>query len=176
MKVYSCIFTGTEVFCDNNAEPELVEGVVFKMKSRFIEVGGEDFGLAANVDEDAEEGATAEAGADEKQKALDMVNNNRLSKVDGYDKKAFMGVIKGYMKKILDSLPDDDAKKAFQGGAASFVKRIVGNFDSVDLYCPPYNDELYGPEDTMMVIAEWEDGAETPSFYFWKDGLKAEKV
>jgi hypothetical protein len=175
MKVYQCIFTDTEVVCDNNQTFEEEDDVVYVVKGKMMEIGGEDFGLAANVDEDAAEGATAEGAADSKQKVVDVVYNNRLQET-GYDKKSFGAYIKGYMGKLkehVEKTEGEEAAKKFMAGAATFVKKILKDFDEVQFFLPPLHEDA-DPDQSIVVLSLWKD--EVPVFYFWKHGLKGIKV
>jgi len=175
MRIYKCIFTDSEVLCDNDRMMPEQDGVVYAIQGRYMEVGGEDYGLSSNVDEDADEGATAEGTADGKAKVIDVVHNYRLMETS-YDKKSYMAYIKGYMKAILDKIKatgDEERAKAFQTGAQTFVKGVLGSFDDYQFFLPALDDNA-NPDEAIIVLAKWE--GETPTFYFWKDGLKGEKV
>jgi len=127
MRIYKCIFSGTEVLCDNDRPLSEEDGVVYAVPGRYIEIGGEDYGLASNVDEDAEEGATAEGGDNGKQKVIDIIHNYRLVETN-YDKKSYMGYIKGYMKSVLEKIKasgNEERAAAFTAGAQTFVKKVL---------------------------------------------------
>jgi len=170
MKIFRDILTNAEVVCDND-RPFAVEGdIVYVVKGRYIDVGGEDFGISANVDEDAGEGATGEV-ADGKERVIDVVHNNRYTETS-YDKASYMAHIKRYMKALLDRIEDADAKKAFQANAATFVKKVVKEIDEYQFFIPEGNEE--DPDSGMIVLCRWDD--ETPVFYMWKDGLVGMRV
>jgi hypothetical protein len=92
-----------------------------------------------------------------------------------YDKKSFMAYIKGYMKALNDKLKEADPAKsaAFMAGAQTFVKKVIANFDDYQFFLPPLSDEA-NLEESILVLCKWE--GEVAKFYFWKDGLKGEKV
>lgn len=171
MKIFKDIFSGSEVLCDNDRPLEVVDDIVYMFKGKYVEIGGEDFGISANVDEDAAEGATGEGGADGKVRVVDVVHNNRYTETS-YDKASYTAHIKGYMKKIVETIEGDDAKKAFQKSAAAFFKKIVGAFDDYQFFIPAGNDE--DPDSGMIVLCRWVE--EDAIFYYWKDGLKGERV
>jgi hypothetical protein len=171
MKIYKDVITGDEVVCDDNVPLEEQDDVVYIKKGKYVEIGGEDFGIAANVDEDAAEGATGEGTADGKERVINVVNQNRYTET-GYDKKSFMAYIKGYMQKIKKHLEDtgkEDRVPAFQAGATTFVKKVIADFDDYQFFLTESQTD-----DGMIVLAKW-DGDDC-IFYYWMDGLKGERV
>jgi hypothetical protein len=172
MKVYTCIFTGVEL-CTDSSTMEEVENVAYRIKAKMIEIGNEDCGVAMNVDEDAAEGATAEAGENQKEKKLDLVHYQRLTETS-YDKASFMSYLKKYMAKIKATISDEAAQKTFMQNAQKFMAPLMKNFDELSFFLPPIGDDQ-DPEDTMLIVCLWE-GGEVPYFYFWKDGMKGTRV
>jgi len=173
MRIFKCIITNKEMFCDNDRPLVLVDDVVYEVVGKYIEIGGEDYGMAANVDEDADEGATAEATAEEKKKVIDVIHYYNLAETS-FDKKSFVAYIKGYMKSLNDVVKEkqgDEEAAKFQAGAQSFVKKIIGSFDDWQFF---YNNSVEDYDAAMCVACKWE--GETPKFYFWAHGLKSEKV
>ena len=171
MRIYKCVFTGDEVLCDNDMPLPVEDDVVYTMKGKWIEVGGEDFGISANVDEDAAEGATAEGGADGKTRVLSVAHQNRLMETS-FDKKSYMAYIKGYMKKLKEKIEEsgDSARSAaFMAGAQTFVKKVIGEFDEYQFFLGES-----GNDEGIIVLCKWV--GEDAIFYYWKDGLKGEKV
>ncbi|CCW62579.1 unnamed protein product [Phytomonas sp. EM1] len=170
MKIYCDILTNAEVVCDNDVPLKVEDDVVYVVEGRYVEIGGEDYGISANVDEDAAEGATGET-ADGKQRVVDVIHNNRYTET-GYDKASYMAHIRAYMKKLLEHIESEDAKKAFQTNAANFVKKVLKEIDEYQFFIPEGNDE--DPDSGMIVLCRWD--GETPKFYYWKDGLKGMRV
>lgn len=170
MKIFKDIFCGDELLCDNDRPLTLVDGVVYCVKGKYIEVGGEDFGLKANVEEDAAEGATADGTGDSKQRVVDVVHQNRLQETS-FDKKAYLAYMKGYMKKLKEAIEekDKDRATAFMAGAQTFVKKVMGEFDDYQFFLGEN-----GSDEGMVVLCKWEDTE--ANFFFWADGLKGEKV
>lgn len=171
MKIFKDIFTGSEVLCDNDRPLPVVDDIVYEFKGKYVEIGGEDFGISANVDEDAAEGATGDGTADGKTRVVDVVYNNRYTETS-YDKASYTSHMKGYMKKIMETITDEDAKKTFQKNAATFFKKVLKDFDDFQFFIPAGNDE--DPDAGMIVLCRWE--GEDAHFFFWKDGLKGERV
>jgi len=171
MKIYKDVFTGSEVLCDNDRPLDVVDDVVYTFKGKYVEIGGDDYGISANVEEDAAEGATGDGTADTKQRVVDVVYNNRYTETS-YDKASYTAHMKGYMKKIVENIPDEAEKKAFQSRAATFFKSVLKNFDDYQFFIPAGNEE--DPDSGLIVLCKWQD--EDAIFYFWKDGLKGERV
>jgi hypothetical protein len=171
MKIFKDIFTGAEVLCDNDRPLTVIDDVVYTFKGKYIEIGGEDYGISANVDEDAAEGATGDAGENGKERVVDVVYNNRYTETS-YDKASYTAHMKGYMKKVMEQIEGDDNKKKFQLAAATFFKAVLKNFDDYQFFIPAGNEE--DPDAGMIVLCKWEE--EDAIFYFWKDGLKGERV
>lgn len=171
MKIFKCIFSGSEVLCDNDRPLTVVDDVVYIFKGKYIEVGGEDYGISANVDEDAAEGATGDGTADGKERVVDVVYNNRYTETV-YDKPSFTAYMKAYMKRVVDSIESEDAKKAFQAGAVTFFKKVLKDFGDYQFFIPAGSEE--DPDNGMIVLCRWE--GEDALFYYWKDGLKGERV
>ncbi|CAM42310.1 putative IgE-dependent histamine-releasing factor [Leishmania braziliensis MHOM/BR/75/M2904] len=170
MKIFKDVLTGAEVVCDNDRPFEVEGDIVYVVVGRYIDVGGEDYGISANVDEDAAEGATGDV-AEGKERVVDVVHNNRYTETS-YDKASYMAHIRGYMKQLLEKIEDEAEKKAFQANAAAFVKKVLKDIDDYQFFIPEGNDE--DPDNGMIVLCRWD--GETPKFYFWKDGLKGERV
>ena len=170
MRIYKCIFNGDEVLCDNDQPLQTVDDVVYTITGKWIEIGGEDFGIGNNVDEDAAEGATAEGADSGKTRVINVVNQNRLSETS-FDKKSYMAYIKSYMKRLKEKLDESDPARsaAFMAGAQTFVKKVIGEFDEYQFFLPESN-----ADDGIVVLAKWV--GEEAIFYYWKDGLKGEKV
>jgi len=169
MKIYKCLVSGDEVLCDNDRPLKEEDGVVYVVEGKYIEIGGEDYGLASNADPDAAEGATGEGVESGKTRVVDIVHMNRLVETQ-YDKKSYLAHLKTYMKMIKEKIGEDAAKAAaFQAAATSFVKRVTGEFDEYQFFMgPSMHDE------GIVILCKWE--GEKAFFYFWKDGLRGEKV
>ena len=169
MIVYADIFSGDELFTDS-FNPK-VEGCMYVVEGKFIVKKEEDFGIACNADEDAEEGATGEAGEANAEKVIDVVDNAQLVE-QAFTKNEYMACIKGYMKKMADHLSKNAPEKldAFKVDATNFVKKVIGSFKDAAFY----SGQSCDTENGMIVVAIYHDGI-TPTFYFFKDGLKEEK-
>ena len=177
MRIFKCLFTGSECLCDNNV-PLAEEGCMYKVVGKHIEIGGEDYGIAANADEDAGEGAEGEGGESKKERVIDLVHNNRLMETS-FDKASYMAYIKGYMKALMEKIKEDSTKdadyiKEFAASAQTFVKKVAGSIDDWQFFYPDMGDEA-DYDAAICILCFWE-GGDVPTFYYFKDGLKGEKV
>ena len=170
MRIYKCIISGDEVLCDNDRPLVEQDGVVYVVKGKYIEIANDDGGVSANVDEDAAEGATAEGADSTKQRVVDVVHQNRLMETS-YDKKSFMAYIKGYMKMLKEKLEADapDRVADFQAGAQTFVKKVIAEFDDYQFFLGESSTD-----EGIVILCKWDN--EDAIFYYWKDGLRGEKV
>ena len=66
-----------------------------------------------------------------------VVNSFRLQSTS-FDKKSYLTHLKGYMKKVKETLKSkgasDEEVSAFEKGAAAYAKKIIGNFKDYDFY------------------------------------------
>lgn len=180
MLVYTDVFTNDEVISDSYKqvspfELESLADVAFEVESRRVTKGDEDFGISANVDEDAGEGATGEAGGDAVT-VIDVVDKFTLEEYS-MQKNEFKAYIKGYMMNLMKYLEANhpDRVNALKTGVAGLVKKVLEEWDSVEIYmCTNYAD--YASENKAMPIIAYYKGEETsPRFIFMKDGLKEVK-
>ena len=170
MRIYRCIFTNDEVLCDNDKKLEVQDGVVYVIHGKYVDVGGEDYGISANVEEDAAEGAKDEAGASAKARVVDIVHQNRLVET-AFDKASFGAYIKGYFKKLKEKLDEADPEvgKQFQAGAQVFMKKVLKDFGDYQFFLPESMSD-----EGIIVLCRWD--GEDAIFYYWRHGLKDEKV
>ncbi len=74
--------------------------------------------------------------------------------------------IKGHLEKS-----QADRVETFMAGAKDAFKWINANFDEFTFYMP----ESFDMENSI-ILSYYEEGAATPTFVFWMDGLKGELV
>ena len=176
MQIFKCYFCEAEVLCDSGVVLKEENGM-FEVKGKYIEIGNEDYGISANVDEDADEGATGEGTDSKKQKVVDVIHNNHLTETS-FEKPAYMAYIKGYLKGVVEKLKElgksDEDIKAFQVNAQTFIKKVISSFDDWQFFYPDMSSDNADYDTAMVILCKWE--GETPYFYYFKDGLKAEKV
>ncbi|KAJ7129619.1 Mss4-like protein [Mycena epipterygia] len=163
MLLYEDIITGDEMFSD--AFPvKLVDDIVYEVDCSMITVKPGDVDIGANPSSEEQEEALEEGAT----QVNNVVFSFRLQSTT-FDKKSFLGYLKGYMKAVKGKI-EPDRVEAFEKGAAAFAKKIVGNFKDYEFY----TGENMNP-DGMVALLNYRDGV-TPYFTFWKDGLKVVKL
>lgn len=106
------------------------------------------------------------------EKVLDVVFHSRLEQIK-FTKKAYISNLKKLLKAIAKNLKKTKTEEEiaeWQAKASAWTTEFLEHFDDYDFYLGPSQDLDAG----FVVLAKW-DGAD-PYFYFWKDGLKGEKV
>ena len=176
MQIFKCWFCEAEVLCDSGVVL-VEENGMFTVKGKYMEIGNEDYGISANVDENADEGAVGEGTDDKKKRVIDVIYNNTLTETS-FEKKAYMAYIKGYLKNLIEKLKElgksEDEIKTFQSQAQTFIKTVIGSFDDYQFFYPDMSSDNADYDTAMVILCKWE--GETPYFFYFKDGLKAEKV
>jgi len=169
MKILKDIFSGDELGSDALPTRE-VDGIVLELETKTItkSLTG-DFNIGSNPS--TEEGAEDESYDESKVTVNNLVDNHHLVPTV-YDKKAYMGHIKAYMKRLVDHLKANNPERvdAFQKSAQEFVKRIIAKFDDFEFF----TGEQMDPEAMVLLKFYKEDGV-VPYFYLWKDGVREEK-
>ncbi|ELR06697.1 hypothetical protein VC83_05243 [Pseudogymnoascus destructans] len=169
MIIFKDIISGDEMISDS-FEPKEVDGVVYEVDCAMITEGAVEVNTGANASaEEAEEGL--EDGAVQ---VNNVVNSFRLQSTQ-FDKKTYLSHLKGYMKTVKAKLKEKNAPEeeitAFEKGAATYAKKIVGNFKDYDFYV----GESMDPDGMVALMNYREDGV-TPYITVWKHGLVGEKV
>ncbi|ROW12102.1 hypothetical protein VMCG_00700 [Cytospora schulzeri] len=170
MLIYTDIITGDEMISDSY-DLNLVDGIVYEADCAMIEEGGVTFDIGANASaEEAEENVE-----DDKIKVNNIVHSFRLASTS-FDKKSFLGYLKGYMKSVKTALKEagksDEEVKEFETGASKYVKeKLLPNFKDFEFY----TGESMNPDGMVALLNYREDGT-TPYFIFWKHGMKETKV
>jgi len=171
MLIYKDIISGDEVLSDTFRIIEDFDGAILKVDAKFVQVKNEnDFNIGGNPSADnQEEGEGLDTNI---RQVIDIVDSARLVEV-AFDKKTYMGSIKEYMKVVTQSLTEKNPGRvdAFKKAAQDFVKSVIGGFDDYVFYTGESNNL-----DGMIILAKYDDTGVKPTFYFWKDGLKEEKV
>ena len=136
---WKCIFNGNVMFSDGYRMEPIFEGSVMEVKANLITIGGE---IVCN-----------------------LVEQHQLKKVEK-DKKAFMALIKAYLKRMVTHLNDNGKNEevaAFQAKATEFVKFVVGKFDSFTFYAGQSGDDAGA---IAFQYQKEEDDDLTPTFLF----------
>jgi len=169
MIIYKDLITGDEIISDSYDMKE-VDGVVYEVDCAMITVGAVQVDTGANASaEEAEEGAD-----DAEQKVNNVVNSFRLNSTS-FDKKSYLSHLKGYMKTVKEKLKEKGAPEeeitAFEKGAQTYAKKIVGGFKDYDFYIGESMDP-----DGMVVLMNYREDGVTPFITVWKHGLTEMKV
>ena len=64
-----------------------------------------------------------------------------------------------------------DRVDGFKAAAQASVKKILGQFDELQFFLGEGEDAFEG----QIILSFWKDGADAPSFWFFKDALDEEK-
>lgn len=169
MKVYKCVFSGDEL-CSDSYEHLVPFGdpafkdVAFEVKGTRVTKAAEDFGIADN----SEEGNGVE---DTAETVVDIENAFHLSETS-LAKKDFTTYIKGYLKRVVDYLQENNPSRVegFKTESAALIKKILGQFDDFQFYMSESNDF-----EASLVYAYYKDEETAPRFIYLKDGIKEEK-
>eukprot|EP00921_Rhytidocystis_pertsovi_P024840 GHVQ01040010.1.p1 GENE.GHVQ01040010.1~~GHVQ01040010.1.p1 ORF type:complete len:178 (-),score=23.44 GHVQ01040010.1:37-570(-) len=176
MLVYKDVFTGDEV-CSESYPPlspyddASFKDIAFEVLSKRVEKGGEDFGIANNVDADAEAGTALGEGADGKETVIDVVDSFKLVECP-MGKKDFQAYIRGYMLRLKGHLEKSKPERVekFMSGAQALVKKILSEFDEYSFYMGESMDAEAG-----LVISHYVGEEFAPRFIYMIDGLREEK-
>jgi len=103
MIVYYDIIADKEIGSDSYEQKRNAANVI-EIQSKKITIS-DDVGIAANADDDADEGASAEALDDEVQTVINLVYSAKLQQIE-LDKKEYKTLQKAYWKKLIDALTD----------------------------------------------------------------------
>ncbi|GAB7341754.1 hypothetical protein MBLNU457_g0087t1 [Dothideomycetes sp. NU457] len=169
MIIYKDIITGDELLSDSYDLKE-IEGVAYEADCRKITIGNDNIDIGANpsaeeADEGLEEGQT---------QVIDVVHSFRLQETS-FDKKSYLGHLKGYMKKVKEAMKEkgasDEDVATFEKGASTFAKKIVGNFKDYEFFIGESMDP-----DGMVVLLNYREDGVTPFVTIWKHGLTEMKV
>lgn len=184
MLVYSDLFTNDEVISDSYKQQDpfgdsKLRNVAFEVISKKVMKGNEDFGISANVDEDAEEGATAggegDAGGEQ---VIDIVDAFDLK---GYDmsKNDFKTYAKAYIGKVISALKEkeDNEKEVeeFKRGIQLLIKKILEEWDNCEIYFSRSYLEFYCENEAMPIIGYYKGEEISPRFVFIRSGLREVK-
>ncbi len=165
MKVWKDILSGDEMVSDSYKYEEIMDGHCLTVQGKLITKRSDNIKIASDEED--------EMGGDGPQ-VIDIVEAHRLQEVHNVDKKAWMGMIKVFLKKCKDKLTElgktEEEIKAFMKGATELVKFIGSKFDEFQLFTGESIDM-----EASMAYAIYDEEAGGPKFYFFLDGLKEEK-
>ncbi|CCH62557.1 hypothetical protein TBLA_0H02730 [Henningerozyma blattae CBS 6284] len=167
MIIYKDIFSNDELLSDAYDVKE-VDGVIYEADCAMIKVGGDNIDIGANP--------SAEDGGEDLEDGAEIVNNVVNSfrlQPTAFDKKSFLTYIKGYMKAVKGKLQETnpDQVSAFEKGAQTYVKKVIGSFKDWEFY----TGESMDP-DAMVVMLNYREDGTTPFVAIWKHGIVEEKI
>ena len=115
----------------------------------------------------------AEEGVEDGVETVNNVIYSMRLQPTSFDKKSYLGYLKGYMKKVKAHLSEKNPERveAFEKAAQNYAKKIVANFKDFEFYTGDKMD----PE-AMVVLLNYREDGTTPYLVFFKDGLKEVKV
>ena len=162
MIIYKCLFTGDELFSDALKVKE-VDDIVFEVEGKYVKES-DACGIPSNDD--------GEGLDDGERTVINVVSAHKLSQTT-IDKKQYQAWLKLYMGKLKTHLEANEPTrvKPFMTAAANFAKKVLTNFKDYDFYL----SESLSDDGQIILLGYGEDG-QTPTFYFWKDAIKQEKV
>jgi len=170
MIIYKDLISGDELFSDQ-FKTELLFDCLYKVEAKLIKkkLGVDESNFAFN--------ASAEGGEDESVEdgvvyIVDLLDNHKLEATQFGTKKEFQSHIKGYMKRLKETLEKEDTAECvttFTKNAPEAVKHLLGKFKDLCFYVGASMNY-----DGMIPVMENE--GEKYMFYFFKHGLIPEKV
>ena len=172
MIIYKDCFTGDELFSDSykvKTVDEVFYEVEGKMTTETTQVSDSMFGGNAST-EATEEDESADGKIS--QTGCNIVIANRLVETQ-FTKKDFQTYIKGYIKRLLDRIKENNPQReaAFKKAAQEAVMKILGSFDKWQFFMGTSTDA-----EAMICLMNFRDDGITPYMLFWKEGLLEEKV
>jgi len=139
MIVYYDIIADKEIASDSYEQSTPVKGVI-AIHGKRITIST-DVGIAANADDEAEEGAASEALDDAAQSVINVVYSAKLTQVN-LDKKEYKTLQKAYWKKLIDTLNElkwsalgydtDNAPPTEKAAAAAAEKTAADKLSAYD--------------------------------------------
>ena len=179
MKVYIDVFTNDEIISDSYKQTSpyndaSFSDVAFEVESRKVSKGGEDFGISANVDEDAEN-STGDSSGDV-ETVIDIVDGFSLQE-QSITKKEFLAYIKLYIKNVCTHLEEKNPSRLepFKQGISPLIQKIVGEFDDCTIYVGANASDQFAANKAHPIVAHYVGEEVTPRFIFFKDAMREEK-
>ena len=159
---------GDEMISDSYPCTETFGGAVLEFESKLVQVGIGEIDIGANA---SAEGGDEEGAEDSVRTVNNIVDGFRLTETF-YDKKSFMAFIKGYCKRVMAYLAENDAEEVdnFKTNSQAFVKALVGDFSNYQFFMGEAMDQEAG----LAYMFYKEDGV-IPYIAYFKHGLKGEK-
>jgi hypothetical protein len=169
------------------------ESILYFVRGERITEGAVNVDTGANA---SAEGGDEGGAEDSAKEVINVVSSGRLESTS-FDKKSYMGYLKGYLKTVKAYIPwaqeqrekndwawkalsaeEQEAEKKkvetqiaiFEPKAMAFAKWIQANFKDLEFFTGP----SMNPDGMVVLMNYMEDGV-SPYFIFWKVGLKGQK-
>jgi hypothetical protein len=160
MLIYRDIISDDEILSDSYPINKIYGGIVYEVKCKYIT-------LNEKIDSITKE------ESDKTEKVIDVINAFSLQETS-FDKSNYTTYIKSYLKSIKSNLDKTNPSlvEDFMKNAAEYVKTILKNFDDYSFYYgSSFNSE------SMIILFNYKDKEyENPYLYYFRDGLKEEKI
>lgn len=168
MIVYKDIFSGDEILSDSYPMKLTRNDCIWEVKAssmtESLDVDERAIGGNASADGPTDEGVDSSTIS-----GINVVMSHKLISTN-FTKKQYMTHIKDYCKRVVAKIEDDEEKKVFKTGMMEFVKEVGGDFEEYLFYIGESLDE-----NAMTILMKYVGGGITPTLYFFKHGLVAEK-
>lgn len=166
MIVFKDILSGDEMFTDSYTMKEVEDGFFYEVEGKWVVLGDVDVDTGANPSEENPD----DEGVDSSQRrVVDIIDGFRLVEQPPYDKKAFMGYVKPWLKLVAEKLPEDQVEE-FKTKAQSAIKFLIGKIKDLQFF----TGESMNTE-ASLAYAYYKDGASNPTFLFPKYALEEMK-
>eukprot|EP00803_Ostreobium_quekettii_P002308 evm.model.scf_2411.4 EVM.evm.TU.scf_2411.4 scf_2411:15065-16788(+) len=156
MIIFKDKLCGDELFADSYAMTEIMDGFFYEVEGKWVVVGDVDVDIGANP---SEENPDEELDSSAR-RVVDIVDGFRLVETAPHDKKSYMGYVKPWLKKVADSLPEDEQDE-FKAKAQPAIKFILGKIKDMQFFTGESMDS-----DATLVYAYYKEGASNPTFLF----------
>jgi len=176
MKVYKDVFTNDELISDSYVQlapfgvEELLE-VAFEVKSKKIPKGEENFGIAHNLDEDAEGENPTAADGGTVETVIDVVDKFKYTETS-FSKTDFVNYLKAYSNRVKDHLTKNAPERVtkFQDGMKLLAPKMVGKVSDAEFF---FAESMDGEAQLIFSYYHGEEAA--PRFVYIREGLKEVK-
>jgi len=180
MIIYIDRLSGDEIGSDSHGVSEHANGTIVSITGKMITIGDDDDNINIGANASAEE--AVESLESNKKQVVNIVHSHQLQPFSVANKDEFKQFLKSYFKtlsKKLDESKDDSSSaaefKAHQPDIGKWVSDVLlPNFKDFVFYVGPTAD--IGTPNFMIIPARWENDATAPTFYYYFDGLRQEKV
>ncbi|XP_074276117.1 translationally-controlled tumor protein homolog [Silene latifolia] len=166
MLVYQDLCSGDELLSDSFTYKELFEGVLWEVEGKWVVQGALEVDIGANP---SAEGGEDESVDDQAVKVVDIVDTFRLQEQPTCDKKAFVAMIKRYIKALTPKL-DGEAAEVFKKNVEPAMKFLLSKLSDLQFFV---GESMH--DDGATVFAYYKDGATDPTFLYFGHGLKEVK-